>query len=180
VPRSLRAAFSRAAAVADTGTATIEQLAFADFVGGGHLERHLRRTRVKNAARREALLGAARKHFRAPGLVRSGSDMRPCARVEGADAGVHVIVWLDDVPASQAAAIRRACRERGVAIYPIGSYYKTRPPQAGFLLGYASLRPDVIEEGIRILAEVVKDRVGVSVEPGKPSARSRTARSLVR
>ncbi len=140
-PPQLKDAFTRAIAVADTGSATIEQLAFADFVAGGHLERHLRRTRVKNAERRDALLGAVERYF------------GPRARVSGAEAGVHVIVWLEGVAGAYAPAIRTACRARGVAVYPIGAYFDKRPDTAGFLLGYASPRTDEIDEGIRVFAE---------------------------
>src|SRR5262249_59737466 len=48
-------------AVADTGTAFLEQLALADFISQGHFDRHLRRTNATNAARRSALVDALRR-----------------------------------------------------------------------------------------------------------------------
>jgi GntR family transcriptional regulator / MocR family aminotransferase len=52
-----------AKAVGDTGTAILEQLVLADFISMGHFDRHLRRTNVSNAARRNTLVAAVRKEF---------------------------------------------------------------------------------------------------------------------
>ncbi|MBY0274365.1 PLP-dependent aminotransferase family protein, partial [Candidatus Binatia bacterium] len=52
VPAALLDVFRSALALSDTGTATIEQLAFADLIREGHLERHVRRMRTRLAARR--------------------------------------------------------------------------------------------------------------------------------
>ncbi|RIK90085.1 MAG: PLP-dependent aminotransferase family protein, partial [Proteobacteria bacterium] len=78
VPASLVATVRALKAIADTGSATLEQLAFADFVRGGHLERHVRRSRARHAARRAALLAA---------LAR---ELEGRAEPVGSDAGLHV------------------------------------------------------------------------------------------
>ena len=58
-PAPLAPCFQAAKALADTGTATLEQLAFADFIAEGHLERWItRRSRMRHAARRRALIEA--------------------------------------------------------------------------------------------------------------------------
>jgi len=54
-PVPLAGPLQAAKALADTGTATLEQLAFADFIAEGHLERHVRRARARVASRRRAL-----------------------------------------------------------------------------------------------------------------------------
>lgn len=51
LPESLGEAVVAAKAIDDTGTAALEQLVLADFIGMGHFDRHLRRTNVSNAAR---------------------------------------------------------------------------------------------------------------------------------
>ena len=68
--------------LADRGTARIEQLAFADFLERGELDRHLRRMRARYRARRDALVEA---------LSPRRSRRR---RVRGIAAGLHVTVEL--------------------------------------------------------------------------------------
>jgi GntR family transcriptional regulator/MocR family aminotransferase len=60
----------------------LEQLALADFIGMGHFDRHLPRTNVSNASRRNALVAAVREEF-------AGR-----AEVCGANAGLHLLVWV--------------------------------------------------------------------------------------
>jgi len=148
VPDSLMGPFLRAKAVADTGTASLDQLALADFIEEGHLERHLRRARTRNAQRRAVLLKAIADSF---------GDR---ATVSGTAAGLHILLWLDRVPAARVGALRRACREQGVEIYSIAPYFRDQPKRAGLLLGYASLEPRTIERGIRVLAGAVRDLCG--------------------
>src|SRR5262249_34913782 len=81
VPKSLVDAFSAAKWLCDRHTATLEQETLAEFISSGMYERHLRRVRRRNAARREALLDAVDRHL--SGLV----------DVSGAGAGAHVVLW---------------------------------------------------------------------------------------
>ena len=148
VPPALVDPFLRAKAVADTGTPGLEQLALAEFIAQGHLERHVRRQRTRNGERRAVLLDAVERHL--------GSR----ATVQGAEAGVHVVLWLQDVPAAHEPAIRRACREEGVAVYPLAPAYAEPPHRAGFILGYASLRTEAIERGMAVLAQAVEQVTG--------------------
>jgi len=131
-------------ALADAGCAPLPQLALADFICEGHFERHLRRTRTRNAARRAALVEALER-----GLGAGVS-------IAGAAAGLHVLAWLRDVPFSRGDALRRAAAAAGVRVYSAGPFYATPPPQAGLLLGYASLTEREIRDGIRRLTPVVK------------------------
>jgi GntR family transcriptional regulator/MocR family aminotransferase len=140
VPGPLVRAFTIAKAYADTGSATLEQLVLAEFIEGGHLERHLRRSRVRNAARREALQNAVDRHL-------SG-----VAEIEGTRAGLHGLLWVSELPRTREAELRRACEVRGVGIYPVHPYYAKPPERAGFVLGYAGLGERDIESGIRELA----------------------------
>lgn len=106
-----------AKAIADTGTATLEQLAFADFIREGQLERHVRRARLRHAARE----------------------------------GVHVLLRLEELRANQVRALREACRERGVGVFPAAPFYARPPARAELLLGYAALGEKEIREGVRRL-----------------------------
>jgi GntR family transcriptional regulator/MocR family aminotransferase len=136
-----------AKAVADTGTATLEQLAFADFVAEGHLERHVRRSRLRHAARRAALIDALER------------ELGVRAEVLGANAGVHVLVRLAERSGRDVRRLREACRARGVAVYPAAPFYARPPARAELLLGYAALRESQIRIGVRRLREAL-DAIG--------------------
>jgi GntR family transcriptional regulator/MocR family aminotransferase len=145
VPEPLVRPFALAKACADTGSATLEQAALADFIEGGHLERHVRRSRLRNAARCEAFRTAVQRHLAGAALL------------SGTRAGVHGLLWIPDLPAAREAELRRAAEARGVGIYPIRPYYTRPPRRAGFLLGYAALSEGEIDEGIRRLAAALAE-----------------------
>jgi GntR family transcriptional regulator/MocR family aminotransferase len=142
-PPALAPPLRAAKAIADTGTATLEQLALADFIAEGHLERWVRRARLRFAARRRALVEAL------------DGELGPRARVLGASAGLHVLVRLEDVDGRDVRRLREACRARGVGVYPAAPFYARPPARAELLLGYASLDEGAIRDGIRRLREAV-------------------------
>jgi GntR family transcriptional regulator/MocR family aminotransferase len=63
VPKSLTPAFTAAKWLNDLHSAAQEQETLAEFINSGMYERHLRRLRRRNAARREALLAAIHKYL---------------------------------------------------------------------------------------------------------------------
>ena len=138
-PAALAPHFEDAKALADTGTATLEQLALADFIAQGHLERHVRRMRTRLAQRRAALIEAL------------AEQLGERARVRGADAGLHVLLCLDELAMREVRALREACRAHGVGIYPAAPFYARPPRRAEVLLGYGALGEDAIREGVRRL-----------------------------
>ncbi|MBI2204926.1 MAG: PLP-dependent aminotransferase family protein [Candidatus Rokubacteria bacterium] len=142
VPPSLVEAFTAAKWVTDRHSATLEQLVLADFIADGHFERHLRRSRTRNAARREALLAALH------------GELGDRVDVVGANAGVHLLAWLRGLSPAAVPALIEDARGEGVGVYSIAPYYFRSPPQAGLMLGYAALDERTIREGIRRLARV--------------------------
>jgi len=142
-PPSLVESFVRAKHVCDRQTPMLLQTSLADFMARGHFDRHLLRARRLCGQRRAALLSAVDRHLGAR------------VAVEGANAGIHVMMWVKgrktrDVPRMIARAV-----EVSVGIYPIAPYFITPPKRAGFLLGYASMDARKIEEGIKRLATVL-------------------------
>ena len=77
-PSWLTGALSYELALSDGGSPALDQLALADFIARGELDRHLRRMRLRYRARRDALLGALATAL--PGL-----------RTTGVAAGVFVL-----------------------------------------------------------------------------------------
>jgi GntR family transcriptional regulator/MocR family aminotransferase len=143
LPPSLWHAFTTAKWLADRHTAHLEQEVLTDFICEGHFERHLRRSRTRNATRREALLDAL------------ATSLGRRVEVSGANAGMHLLVWLHDVaPADVETLIARAARAE-VGLYSITPYYLTPPQQAGLLLGYTAMTPAAIRAGIHRIATLL-------------------------
>jgi len=143
-PPALVDAFRRAKGAADTGSPTLLQLALADFLAGGHFERHLRRSRLRHAALRRVMLESVAEH------------LGDAVEVAGADAGLHVLLWLRDAEPADVERLRRRAAELGVGIYPTTPFYAGGAPRAGIILGWASLGPRAIREGIRLLGTVLR------------------------
>jgi GntR family transcriptional regulator/MocR family aminotransferase len=139
VPGRLVDRFAAAKEATDRGSASLEQLAFADFLARGEFDHHLRRMRPVYRARRDGMLEALRRHL-------------PEARPVGASAGLHILAWL---PAwlDESRLVDEAAR-LGIGVDGVGPYYGERAGPPGLLLGYGTLAVPQIQEGIRILGSV--------------------------
>jgi GntR family transcriptional regulator / MocR family aminotransferase len=125
----------------DRHTATLEQETLAEFISSGLYERHLRRVRRRNAARRAALRDAIGKYL--------GDRVE----VTGFGAGAHVALW-PTARISESDVIARAASS-GVAVYGISPYFLSTPPRRGFMLGYSRMKENDIREGVRRLSQVL-------------------------
>jgi GntR family transcriptional regulator / MocR family aminotransferase len=143
-PLSLVPALSAAKWLADRHTATLEQETLAEFITTGAYERHLRRVRRANAARRRALLGAIH------------SILGDRVSVTGDGSGTHIVLWPRKREVSEEGVVQRAA-SMGVGVYGIAQYYLSGPSRPGLMLGYARLREQDIREGIRRLAEALPE-----------------------
>jgi GntR family transcriptional regulator / MocR family aminotransferase len=144
LPESLVEPVVSAKAIADTGTAALEQLVLADFISMGHFDRHLRRTNASNAARRNALVTAILNDF--------GDRAELC----GANTGLHLLIWLKGRSGGTIADVDAKAEKAGVGLYTVDPFYLQPPKRTGIILGYAPLREREIKEGIRVLAKVLK------------------------
>lgn len=144
VPESLVDAFTWLKAACDTGSPSMDQAVLAEFIADGHLERHVRRTRVRNAARRRALVAAIEASL--------GSRVR----AEGAPAGLHVWLEIPDLePGRGSRRLYELAREEGVTLHSGAMCWMSRPPHATYILGYTGLTPQRIEQGIARLARAL-------------------------
>jgi GntR family transcriptional regulator/MocR family aminotransferase len=141
-PSRLVDALAEAKKTADRGSPALEQVAFADFLARGELDRHMRRMRPVYRRRRDALLAAL-------------ADRLPELRPAGISAGLHLAAWLP--PDLDEAAVVDAAARRDLAVYGIGPYRLDGTGDPGLLFGYASLTEQAIAEGIAILADVIAD-----------------------
>jgi GntR family transcriptional regulator/MocR family aminotransferase len=141
-PRRWRRAVAQVRWGVDLGSPTLDQLALAELLRSGALDRHLRRTRQVYAAKRRVLLDALAREL-------------PGARITGVAAGLHAVVLL--APGTDERAVVAAAAERDVGVAGLGEMYAAGPEPrlAGVVLGYAPLSERAIAEGVRRLAAAV-------------------------
>jgi GntR family transcriptional regulator/MocR family aminotransferase len=144
LPAGLERVYTAAKWLVDRHTASFEQEVLTEFICEGHFERYLRRSRTRNAMRREALLEALATHL--------GKRVE----VSGANAGMHLLVWLHGLAPAALETLSVRAAQAGVGLYSITPYYLTPPPQAGLLLGYTAMTPAAIRAGIRRLATLLE------------------------
>jgi GntR family transcriptional regulator/MocR family aminotransferase len=146
LPKPLVALFTTAKWVADRHSATLEQMALADFFTEGHFERHVRRARASAASRRRALLAALDECF--------GKRVE----ISGSNAGIHLLAWFEDLHPSDVAAVVTSAASIGIGIYNVADCYRDAPSRAGILFGYGSLSECAIQNAVMRLAHVIRSR----------------------
>ncbi|MCX7206673.1 MAG: PLP-dependent aminotransferase family protein [Proteobacteria bacterium] len=120
----------------------IEQLALAEFINSGGFSNHLRTMRKLYAARRDAMSEALNKHL--GGLI----------TIYGGSSGMHLSIALDQAFSDQ--AISEAALKQGLVARALSSYTKgNQSPSNGFILGYAQVPCEHMDEKIKQLAEII-------------------------
>jgi GntR family transcriptional regulator/MocR family aminotransferase len=77
------------------------------------------------------------------------------AEVCGANAGLHLLVWLKGRSGGMIKDVVRKAEMAGVGLYTVDPFYIKPPRRTGVVLGYAPLCEREIREGIRRLAEAL-------------------------
>ena len=140
VPERLLEAVTAAKESDDLGTPVVEQLALADFIERGQLDRHLRRTRSIYRGRRDALVTALER-------------LLPQCPPAGVAAGLHLVVHL---PAgTDERAVLDAARSRGLGLSGI-SEHRIEPGPPALLLGYGRIPEPAVEPAVRALADSLR------------------------
>lgn len=124
----------------DGGSAVLDQLAFADFLERGELDRHLRHVRPIYRRRRDALLEALQGYL---------PELDPC----GASAGLHVLAWLPDDRDERATT--GAAVAVGVGVNGVTRRRFQPGGRGGLIFGYGMITERDVEPGIRALAEAI-------------------------
>lgn len=150
LPTRLAKVFADARQLVDRHAPTEPQRVLARLIEDGSYERHVRRMRRLQQGRRQALLEAIQRHF--------GDN----ASVAGAGSGLHVVLWLNEIPSRREPEIQKAAERSGVLVHPLSPLYfrggkrRAQSEPAGLILGYALLQADDIDLGIRRLAFAVR------------------------
>jgi GntR family transcriptional regulator/MocR family aminotransferase len=142
LPPSLLEPVAEAKALDDLGCPALDQLVLARLLETAAYDRHLRRARRRNRARRDALIAAVAREL-------------PGARVSGISAGLHALVRLPGAVDLQ--RLTSAAAERSLRVYPL-EFHRIAPASESdaLVMGYANLSEPAIEEGVRRLAEVLR------------------------
>ncbi len=140
VPERLARAVAWERVAVDGGAPVLEQLALADLLERGEIDRHLRRTRRLYRRRRDVLVGALGEHL-------------PCARIMGAAAGLHATILLPESLDEQ--RVLTELRASGVACQALGEL-RVAPGPPGLVLGYAHLSEEAIGRAVAALGAAVR------------------------
>jgi GntR family transcriptional regulator/MocR family aminotransferase len=143
LPAWLVEAVAQEKALDDLGSPALEQLALADLLARGEVDRHLRRNRARYRSRRDTLVSALGVHA-------------PQVSIRGIAAGLHAVAELP--PQADEATVVAAARRRSVGVYPIGDYrFGGSALPAALVLGYGGLGESAIQQGVRLLAGAISD-----------------------
>jgi GntR family transcriptional regulator/MocR family aminotransferase len=147
VPADLRETFVAARRGIDNHPPTLDQMVLADFMAGGHFERHLRRMRAAYRERLEAMTAAAARY------CAGALTIRPVRT------GLHAV---GDLHGAAAAIVAREAAAREVEVMPVSAYFAGRPKDAAavrdanaLVLGFGSLPPGALIEGMQRLAAAI-------------------------
>lgn len=129
-------------AIEDGGSEVAGQLALAEFIERGELDRHIRRMRLRYQRRREVLLTAL-------------ASLMPEVELSGGAAGLYELLWLPD-ETDEATVVAKAA-ERGVGVEGLALHRFAAGGRPGLVLGFAGLAEPAIERGLRLLTEALEE-----------------------
>jgi len=124
----------------------LNQLALVQLMQSGAYDRHLRASRQRYRARRNALLDALGRHL-------------PGYRVRGTEGGLQLLIDLP--PGTDETVLVRAAARRGIELWNLYEMQLwPEPSDAGLLIGYGNLKDNVIDRAVTALAEIIHGGVG--------------------
>ncbi|HTE61582.1 MAG TPA: PLP-dependent aminotransferase family protein [Solirubrobacteraceae bacterium] len=143
-PAALAPALAVEKLAADSGSPALDQLALAHMIASGEHDRHLRRVRRTYAERRDRLVAA---------LARAV----PEGRIEGAAAGVHLVLALP--VALDPVRLRKANAAHGVVADDIGARRHGPSPRGPtrLVLGYGRVPTAGVDAAVAGLAAALRD-----------------------
>lgn len=138
-PRDLHDELVHTRWATDLGSPALPQLALAELIDSGVLERHLRTLRSRHRARRDAAVAAIERYL-------------PDCRVEGIAAGLHLLVRLPAHLDDRELAGRAAAA--GIEVLALSALSST-PGPPGLVIGYGPHSPQRLAEALRRLGELI-------------------------
>lgn len=125
----------------------MEQHVVAAYIREGYFETHIRRIRGIYAERRQVLIDALQHEL-------------PELRIQPADQGMHIVVWLpegqDDV------AIASSAHKAGIALRALSPMCSGNRPLSGLMLGFGGFTGAQLIDAVKGLRRVLKTSVSKS------------------
>ena len=161
LPRALVEPVVELRRVEDVHVAAPEQIAFAELLGSGAFERHVRRMRIRYRARRDR-------------LVELLAAKAPTITPVGISAGLRVLLELPaDGPSGEELAARAA--DRSIQLFPLGPHHHDgRPPRDGVVIGYGALPEHDLEPALRALGDLLAESLGGATSRARSGGRRTT------
>jgi GntR family transcriptional regulator/MocR family aminotransferase len=143
LPPPLVDAFVRAREVMDNHPPMLTQAVLAEFMDGGHLERHIARMRNVYGERREVLRDALQRAF--------GEHVE----IVPGDAGLHLCMLLEPSVNDRRLSSRAAAA--GIDVEPLSSHYLSHARRPGLILGYGAYEPGELQAAVEVLERCVEE-----------------------
>lgn len=145
VPKSLVSVYGQGRRLLGEQANLQTQLALAEFIESGELERHWRRMKTIYSEKRDALIAALDKH------------MTGAYRLDGDQCGVFVRLILRTK--HSVAELSKRALAKGVQIFSTAEFYAQESgaevPTNEYIFGFGNLTAEEIERGIKLLAQVL-------------------------
>jgi GntR family transcriptional regulator / MocR family aminotransferase len=123
-----------------------DQIAFAELLGSGGYERHVRRMRARYRQRRDRLVAML-------------AERAPAMTPVGISAGLRVLLELP-ARGPSAEQLTQQASKRGIELFPVGNFHHHEPPaRDGVVLGYGALPEHDFEAGLKALGDLLADSV---------------------
>ena len=127
---------------------TLNQKILYRFIKDGYFVKHINKMRTLYKKKREFLVNTIKKY--------SSEILNKEIYIQGADAGLHLVIKLNQKINEK--VFLKECLENSLQLYSLEEYYleETHNETSSFLLGYANLTNNEIDEGILLLSQILK------------------------
>lgn len=141
VPKALATAFANARQVIDRQPPTLTQAILLDFMREGHFAAHIRRRRLADKAKRDALATALTE------------QMGDVFEVHVPDQGMHLIAYFKDGRSDLEA--EAAADRAGIYVRAISRLYRAAEPRSGLMLGFSGFPARTMAGGVARLKKAL-------------------------
>lgn len=144
-PKELRAKLVQAKQATDLHTSTLSQMATYEIIKNGFLDAHIPTIRKLYGNQCQAMLNALERYM--PEGVRWNEPKG------------GMFLWAELPKGMDAGAILAKAIERNVAYVPGNPFFAADPSIESLRLAFVTVPPPRIEEGVKILAQVIKENL---------------------
>ena len=142
-PQAIAAELAKLKQRVDGGSPALDQLALAEFLETGEMDRHLRKMRPAYRLRRDLLVAALHEYL-------------PHLRIGGIAAGLHLMLELP--PGTDERALLQAAQEHSLRCFGASACWASpRPDRPALVLGYGCCPETSIRDAVQLLARLFRE-----------------------